>query len=220
MLTGVCADDCIGRDYWHCQYFSLLIQIHDLTIFRDSFSVLEKQSRKEVLSALCKCFLGPKHKRRLTHIQTAWAIPLSAFSYQESYCPSRSSRTYSLPCGIFVAKRGSALVPLSGAIIRHAEYFVDPALSFANGWNGVYGNMVSLPAELTAAAVIVEFWNQTSSAIWITIFGLLLVASNLFFVRVYGELEFTFVSLKIMLIIGLNIMVSIEVASQEKMRWN
>lgn len=68
--------------------------------------------------------------------------------------------------------------------------------------------MVSLPAELTAAAVVVEFWNQTSSAVWITVFGLLLVTSNLFFVRIYGELEFTFASLKIMLIIGLNIMVS------------
>lgn len=67
--------------------------------------------------------------------------------------------------------------------------------------------MVSLPAELVAAAVIVEFWSTVSSAIWIVVFGIVLIASNLFFVRVYGELEFTFASLKIMLIIGLNIMV-------------
>jgi amino acid transporter len=67
--------------------------------------------------------------------------------------------------------------------------------------------MVSLPAELTAAAVIVQFWSTVNSAIWITIFGILLVTSNLLFVRVYGEMEFTFASLKIMLIVGLNIMV-------------
>lgn len=67
--------------------------------------------------------------------------------------------------------------------------------------------MVSLPAELTAAAVIVEFWSTVNSAVWITIFGLLVVISNLLFVRVYGEMEFTFASLKIMLIVGLNIMV-------------
>lgn len=67
--------------------------------------------------------------------------------------------------------------------------------------------MVSLPAEIVAAAVIVQFWNANiNSAVWITIFGLLLVVSNIFFVRVYGELEFTFASLKILLIIGLNIM--------------
>ncbi|KAF8852175.1 amino acid permease-like protein [Acephala macrosclerotiorum] len=100
----------------------------------------------------------------------------------------------------------SALLPLSGAIIRHAEHFVDPALSFAQGWNSIYSSLVSLPAELVAAAVIVQFWSTVNPAVWITIFGLLLVCSNLLFVRVYGEMEFTFASLKIMLIIGLNIM--------------
>ncbi|TVY51018.1 Proline-specific permease [Lachnellula cervina] len=100
----------------------------------------------------------------------------------------------------------SALVPLTGAIIRHADYFVDPALSFAQGWNTVYNHMVSLPAELVAAAVIVQFWSTVNSAVWITVFGILLLISNLLFVRVYGELEFTFASLKIMLIVGLNIM--------------
>lgn len=75
----------------------------------------------------------------------------------------------------------SALVPLSGGIIRHAEYFFDPALGFANGWNQVYSYMVSLPAEIVAAAVIVNFWNESvNNAVWIVIFGLLLVASNIF----------------------------------------
>jgi yeast amino acid transporter len=101
----------------------------------------------------------------------------------------------------------SALVPLSGGIIRHAEYFFDPALSFANGWNTIYSSMVSLPAEITAAAVVVDFWtNSVSNGVWITIFGLLLVCSNIFLVRIYGETEFVFASLKIMLVIGLNLM--------------
>ncbi|KAK5109350.1 hypothetical protein LTR62_007119 [Meristemomyces frigidus] len=101
----------------------------------------------------------------------------------------------------------SALVPLSGGIVRHAEVFFDPALSFANGWNNIYSYMVSLPAEITAAAVIVDFWAAyINNGIWITIFGLLLIASNVFLVRVYGELEFIFALLKIMLIVGLNLM--------------
>jgi yeast amino acid transporter len=50
---------------------------------------------------------------------------------------------------VFSIAELSALVPLSGGIIRHAEYFVDPALSFANGWNQIYSYMVSLPAEIT-----------------------------------------------------------------------
>ncbi|PSR79601.1 amino acid permease-like protein [Coniella lustricola] len=101
----------------------------------------------------------------------------------------------------------SALVPLSGAVIRHAEYFVDPALSFAQGWNTMYSDFVSVPAELTAAAVIVSYWDTTTTAAaWIVLFGALLVAANMMFVRVYGELEFIFASLKILLIIGCNIM--------------
>ncbi|KAF2769845.1 amino acid transporter-like protein [Teratosphaeria nubilosa] len=101
----------------------------------------------------------------------------------------------------------SSLVPLSGGVVRHAEYFVDPALSFATGWNTIYSYMMSLPAEIVAAAVIVDFWNDSiSNAIWITIFGLLLVASNVFLVRIYGELEFGFSMLKIMLVVGTNLM--------------
>ncbi|KAK4546103.1 hypothetical protein LTR36_002240 [Oleoguttula mirabilis] len=101
----------------------------------------------------------------------------------------------------------SALVPLSGGIIRHAEYFFDPAMSFANGWNQIYSSMVSLPAEIVAAAVVVDFWGDSvNNAVWITIFGLLLVASNIFLVRIYGELEFAFALLKIMLVVGLNLM--------------
>lgn len=65
--------------------------------------------------------------------------------------------------------------------VRHAEYFVDPALSFADGWNQIYSYMVSLPAEIVAAAVIVDFWtNDVNNAVWITIFGLLILASNVF----------------------------------------
>lgn len=104
----------------------------------------------------------------------------------------------------------SALLPLSGGIIRHAEHFVDPALSFAQGWNFIYAAIIGLPAEMTAAAVIVSFWDSnTSAAAWITLFGGLVILSNVLFVRVYGELEFTFATLKIMLIVGLNLMVSL-----------
>lgn len=108
---------------------------------------------------------------------------------------------------VFSIAEMSALVPLSGGIIRHAEYFFDPALSFAVGWNQIYTDLVGLPSEITAAAVIVEFWTTAvPSAVWITIFGLLIYASNIYLVRIYGEIEFFFATLKILLIIGVNLM--------------
>jgi len=84
----------------------------------------------------------------------------------------------------------AALVPLSGAVIRHAEYFFDPALSFAQGWNQIYSSAVGLPAEIVATAVLMEFWVNVNNAgvlqalfilaclitdfllVWITVFGL------------------------------------------------
>ncbi|KAL5337064.1 amino acid permease-domain-containing protein [Aspergillus crustosus] len=78
------------------------------------------------------------------------------------------------------------LMPLNGGIVRYAELFVDPALAFANGYNVVYSYLVSIPAEIVAAAVLVEFWSDLNSAIWITIFGLLMLGTAWVFVRVYG----------------------------------
>ena len=59
---------------------------------------------------------------------------------------------------------------------------------------------MGLPAEITATAVLVRFWTAGSNGVWITVFGILLLVSNLCLVRVYGELEFTFAMLKIMLV--------------------
>ncbi|KAE8327597.1 amino acid permease/ SLC12A domain-containing protein [Aspergillus sergii] len=99
-----------------------------------------------------------------------------------------------------------ALAPLTGGAIRYLELFCDPALSFAIGWNHVYSYVVSIPSEIVAAAVIVEFWITINNAIWITVFGALMLITALLFVRIYGELEFGFSMLKIMLVIGINIM--------------
>ncbi|KAJ6083991.1 amino acid permease [Penicillium sp. IBT 16267x] len=100
----------------------------------------------------------------------------------------------------------SALVPLSGGVIRPASYFVDPAFSFAQGWNVTYQYLISIPAEISAAAVIIQFWVTVNNAIWVTVFSAVLFASNLFLVRIYGEIEFTLAILKVCLIVGMNIM--------------
>ncbi|KAK6076704.1 Dicarboxylic amino acid permease 3 [Seiridium cupressi] len=99
-----------------------------------------------------------------------------------------------------------ALAPLSGGIVRYAELFVDPALSFAVGWNLVYGYLVSIPNEIVAAAALIEFWVSVNNAICITIFSLLVIATCSLLVRVYGELEFAFSMLKILLIVFVNIL--------------
>lgn len=107
---------------------------------------------------------------------------------------------------VFAVAEMGTLVPLSGSIVRFSEFFVDPALGFASGWNMVYSYIVSIPSEIVAAAVLVEFWVQVNNAIWITVFGLLIIISSLTFVRVYGELEFGLSLLKIFLVVFINIL--------------
>ncbi|CAG8234040.1 unnamed protein product [Penicillium nalgiovense] len=67
-------------------------------------------------------------------------------------------------CVVLSVAELSALAPLSGGIIRHAEWFVDPALAFAQGWNSVYANAILLPAEMVTCAVIIDFWSDVNHA--------------------------------------------------------
>ena len=56
-----------------------------------------------------------------------------------------------------------AYLPIPGGHIKLAERFVDPALSFTMGWNYWYNWTVILPAELSAASVLMSFWKSVSS---------------------------------------------------------
>ena len=53
-----------------------------------------------------------------------------------------------------------AFLPIPGGHIKLAERFVNPAFSFAMGWNYWYNWTIILPAELSAAAVLIDFWNH------------------------------------------------------------
>ncbi|KAM0456922.1 hypothetical protein ACHAPV_006897 [Trichoderma viride] len=98
----------------------------------------------------------------------------------------------------------TAFMPGTGGFIRHATKFVEPALGAATGWNFWYTMAITVPAEISAAATVIQFWNKSiNPGVWITVFLVVIVALNLCGVRLYGESEVIFASLKIMLILGL-----------------
>ncbi|KAI0078940.1 amino acid permease [Panus rudis PR-1116 ss-1] len=100
-----------------------------------------------------------------------------------------------------------AYLPIPGGHIKLAERFVDPAFSFTMGWNYWYNWTIILPAELSAAAVLINYWNQTvNNAAWITICLVVVVVINMFGAGVYGECEFIFASIKVITITGLIIL--------------
>jgi len=100
-----------------------------------------------------------------------------------------------------------AYLPIPGGHIKLAERFVDPALSFTMGWNYWYNWTIILPGELSAAAVLVNFWTESvNNSVWITICLIVCVTINLFGAGVYGECEFIFASIKVITITGLIIL--------------
>jgi lysine-specific permease len=56
--------------------------------------------------------------------------------------------------------------------------------------------------ELAAAATIIDYWNPVMpDAAWSTIFLLVIVSINFMGVRIYGELEYWFALIKIVIVI-------------------
>ncbi|OAA44238.1 Amino acid/polyamine transporter I [Metarhizium rileyi] len=97
----------------------------------------------------------------------------------------------------------AALLPVTGAFVRHAELLVDPAWGFAIGWNLVYGNILSIPSEITAICVLFELWTDINPSVWIIIFILLTFIVGISFVQIFGEVEYFFAVLKILLVVFL-----------------
>lgn len=104
----------------------------------------------------------------------------------------------------------ASLMPTASASLRHAEQFIDPALGFVAGWMGVWSSI--LPGEVSATALIVSYWTDLSEAIWISIVIVLIVFCNFLKIRYYGEIEFTFAIIKMLLLVGL-IIISIVITA-------
>ena len=69
-----------------------------------------------------------------------------------------------------------------------------------------YSSAITLCAEISAASVVIQFWNGAQDinvAAWISIIIVLILFLNIFAVSIYGEAEFCFASIKIITIVGL-----------------
>ncbi|KAK6394080.1 hypothetical protein LTR65_001926 [Meristemomyces frigidus] len=98
-------------------------------------------------------------------------------------------------------------LPLPGAVPQYCARYVDPAMGFAVGWNNWYSSALTLCAEISAASLVIGFWNSSiNQAAWITIILVVILGLNIFAVSIYGEAEFIFASVKIITIVGLIIL--------------
>ncbi|TDL23707.1 general amino acid permease 1 [Rickenella mellea] len=95
--------------------------------------------------------------------------------------------------------------PISGTFPHYAARWVDPAFGFAVGWNYFYSNAVSVPVEVTAAQILTTYWddNVNHASIYTAIICISVCLVNIFGVRWFGESEFAFSIIKLVLITSL-----------------
>ncbi|ODQ64626.1 hypothetical protein NADFUDRAFT_71070 [Nadsonia fulvescens var. elongata DSM 6958] len=96
-------------------------------------------------------------------------------------------------------------LPLTGASApMYINRFADKSLAFATSWNYWYAFAILVPTEITACGIIIQYWTKNVNiAVWITIVLVVCVLLNVFAVKLFGETEFWFASIKIIAIMGL-----------------
>ncbi|CEP62632.1 uncharacterized protein LALA0_S06e00144g [Lachancea lanzarotensis] len=102
-------------------------------------------------------------------------------------------------CNQIAIAEVASFMPATGATIRHAEQFIDESVGFTFGWISTYSSL--MPGELSATAVVMKYWTNLNSGVFITIFGILFVLTNIYTIRFYGEVEYIFGWLKVLLIL-------------------
>ncbi|KAF9133111.1 hypothetical protein BGW39_010545 [Mortierella sp. 14UC] len=99
----------------------------------------------------------------------------------------------------------ATLLPLPGAFNAWGARVFDEAFSFQMTWMYFINWALTIPAELAAAAVIVEFWLPEGSTFppWVVplIIILIMIAINVTGVKAYGEIEYWLSVLKVFTII-------------------
>ena len=97
----------------------------------------------------------------------------------------------------------AVMFPIQGSFSVFSTRFIDPAWGFSMGWNYAMQWLIVLPLELSAAAIVVEYWNTgLNIGVFITIFIIIIVGINLAGVRGYGEAEFLFSTIKVLAVVG------------------
>ncbi|OAQ84930.1 arginine permease [Purpureocillium lilacinum] len=97
----------------------------------------------------------------------------------------------------------AAYMPVAGAFTVYASRFVDPTLGFAMGWIYWFSWTITYALELTAAGLIIQYWNESLSiGIWIAVFWVIFTGANFLPIRWFGELEMWFSSIKVVTIVG------------------
>ncbi|KAK9236962.1 amino acid permease-domain-containing protein [Lipomyces kononenkoae] len=101
-----------------------------------------------------------------------------------------------------------ALIPIAGGISAFGSRFVDDALGFALGLCYWFSLAIAIPTQVASAAVLVTYfapfdpWHIPPAALTVS-FLFVIILINALEVRIYGEIEYVFGQLKLILLLSL-----------------
>ncbi|KIW71848.1 hypothetical protein PV04_00080 [Phialophora macrospora] len=107
-----------------------------------------------------------------------------------------------LLCTVQALGELAVLYPVNGAFYVYGVRFIDPAWGFAMGWQYAIGWLLTLPFEITAAGLTIDYWHHYNIGIWIAVFLTTLIIVQFFGVKGYGEVEFVLGIIKIIAVLG------------------
>ncbi|KAK7414211.1 amino acid transporter [Neonectria punicea] len=100
----------------------------------------------------------------------------------------------------------AAWLPISAGFTGYASRFCDPSLGFALGWTYWFKYIIVTPNQLTAAALVIQYWvprEKVNPGVFIAIFLVVIICINYFGIKFFGEFEFWLSSFKVITIIGI-----------------
>ncbi|KAH8921193.1 amino acid permease, theoretically lysine-specific [Atractiella rhizophila] len=96
----------------------------------------------------------------------------------------------------------SSLIPVSGAFSVFGSRFVSPALGATLGWNYAIQWAFSIPSELVAASIILQYWtDKLKTWEWSLIIVIPVFAVQMINVRAFGETEYWLALIKVILVV-------------------
>ncbi|KAK7426419.1 amino acid transporter [Neonectria magnoliae] len=100
----------------------------------------------------------------------------------------------------------AAWLPMSAGFTGYASRFCDPSLGFALGWTYFFKYIIVTPNQITAGAMVLEYWiprSQLNPGVFVAVFLTAVVLINWLGVRFFGEFEFWLSSFKVLVLVAL-----------------
>lgn len=92
--------------------------------------------------------------------------------------------------------------PSSGSLCDYSTLYVNKSFGFAMGYNYWFNWAITIAAEISAAALVMNYWYPNISPVWFSlVFFISIFICNIFSVKVYGEVEYWLSFIKVAVII-------------------